>query len=42
MRRFAGDDVERAVFYPDDARYLVARDEHVTHYDVVFADDGAV
>ena len=35
VRRFAGDDPERAVFYPEDERYLVARDEHVTHYDVV-------
>jgi hypothetical protein len=35
VRRFAGDDPERAVFYPEDDRYLVARDEHVTHYEVV-------
>lgn len=31
---FAGDDIERAVFYPEDDRYLVERDETVTHYDV--------
>jgi heme-degrading monooxygenase HmoA len=41
VRRFAGDDVERAVFYPEDERFLVARDDHVTHYEVVFADGGA-
>jgi hypothetical protein len=35
VRRFAGDDPERAVFYPEDERYLVARDEHVAHFDVV-------
>jgi heme-degrading monooxygenase HmoA len=35
VRGFAGDDPERAVFYPEDDRYLVARDEHVTHYEVV-------
>ena len=35
VRRFAGDDPERAVFYPEDDRYLVARDERVTHYEVV-------
>ena len=35
VRRFAGDDPERAVFYPEDDRYLVARDDHVTHYEVV-------
>ena len=36
VRRFAGDDFERAVFYPEDERYLVARDERVRHYEVVF------
>jgi heme-degrading monooxygenase HmoA len=35
VRRFAGDDPERAVFYPEDDRYLVARDDRVTHYEVV-------
>ena len=35
VRRFAGDEPERAVFYPEDDRYLVARDEHVTHFEVV-------
>ena len=37
VRRFAGDDVGRAVFFPDDERYLVERDLHVDHFDVVFA-----
>jgi heme-degrading monooxygenase HmoA len=32
---FAGPDVSRAVFYPEDDRFLIARDEHVTHYEVV-------
>jgi heme-degrading monooxygenase HmoA len=36
IRRFAGDDIGRAVFYPEDDRFLVARDQHVTHYEVVF------
>jgi heme-degrading monooxygenase HmoA len=35
VRAFAGDDPERAVFYSEDDRYLVERDEHVTHYEVV-------
>jgi heme-degrading monooxygenase HmoA len=35
VRRFAGEDPERAVFYPEDDRFLVARDDHVTHYEVV-------
>jgi len=36
IRRFAGDNIERAVFYPEDERFLVARDERVRHYEVVF------
>jgi heme-degrading monooxygenase HmoA len=36
IRRFAGDDIERAVFYPEDDRFLVARDERVRHYEVVY------
>ena len=35
VRAFAGEDPERAVFYPEDERYLVERDLTVTHYDVV-------
>jgi heme-degrading monooxygenase HmoA len=35
IRGFAGDDIERAVFYPEDDRYLVDRETTVTHYDVV-------
>jgi heme-degrading monooxygenase HmoA len=31
---FAGDDISRAVFYPDDDRYLVERETTVTHYAV--------
>jgi heme-degrading monooxygenase HmoA len=36
VRRFAGDDIEKAVFYPEDERFLVERDDHVSHYDVVY------
>ena len=36
VRRFAGDAIGRAVFYPEDERFLVARDEHVNHYEVAF------
>jgi heme-degrading monooxygenase HmoA len=32
---FAGAQIERAVFYPEDDRYLVDRDLTVTHYHVV-------
>ena len=32
---FAGEDIERAVFYPEDDRFLVERGETVAHHDVV-------
>ena len=32
---FAGEDIEAAVFYPEDDRYLVEREDVVRHYDVV-------
>ena len=31
---FAGEDIDRAVFYPEDDRYLVDRERTVTHYEV--------
>jgi len=34
---FAGEDIERAVFYPKDDRYLVERDTTVRHFDVTEA-----
>ena len=34
IRAFAGDDIEAAVLYPEDARYLIG-DSTVTHYVVV-------
>ena len=35
VRQFAGEPVDRAVFYPEDERYLVERERTVTHFDVV-------
>ena len=32
---FAGTDPEKAVFYPEDDRFLVERDKHVDHYEVI-------
>ena len=32
IRGFAGDDIEQAVFYPEDDRYLIDRETTVTHY----------
>lgn len=40
VRRFAGEDEGRAVFFPEDERYLVGRDLHVDHFDVVFVAGG--
>ena len=36
IRGFAGHEVDKAVFYPEDDRFLVDRDEYVTHFEVVF------
>ena len=37
IKGFAGEDIERAVFYPEDDRYLVERDLRVTHFQVIDA-----
>ena len=34
VKGFAGEDYERAVFYPEDDRFLVERDLASTHYQV--------
>jgi antibiotic biosynthesis monooxygenase (ABM) superfamily enzyme len=34
VRAFAGDDLERAVFYPEDDRFLVDRELTVAHYTI--------
>jgi heme-degrading monooxygenase HmoA len=41
IRAFAGAAIERAVFYPEDDHFLVERDNHVTHFEVVYRDDAA-
>lgn len=38
IRRFAGEDIERAVFYPRDDEFLIERDLTVRHYDVIYQD----
>src|SRR5215208_6125231 len=35
IRAFAGDDIEAAVLYPEDERFLIDGESTVTHYDVV-------
>ncbi len=37
IRAFAGDDVDMAVYYPDDEQFLVAKEDHVTHFEVASA-----
>jgi heme-degrading monooxygenase HmoA len=34
IRRFAGPDPERAVYYPEDERFLLGKEPRVTHYEV--------
>ena len=36
IRQFAGDEIEKAVFYPEDEQFLVDRDLRVSHYEVVY------
>ena len=38
IRQFAGDEPERAVFYPEDDDYLLERDLAVTHHEVADID----
>lgn len=35
IQAFAGEDIEQAVFYPEDDRFLVERELTVRHYEVV-------
>ncbi|GAK49523.1 hypothetical protein U14_00745 [Candidatus Moduliflexus flocculans] len=35
IRKFAGDNIEVARLYPDDARYEIVADRHVRHYTVI-------
>jgi heme-degrading monooxygenase HmoA len=35
IRAFAGDDIEAAVLYPEDERYLIGGESRVAHYRVV-------
>jgi heme-degrading monooxygenase HmoA len=35
VRAFTGSDPDRAVFYPEDEHFLVERDLHVTHYELI-------
>jgi heme-degrading monooxygenase HmoA len=39
IRRFAGEEISRAVFYPEDERYLIRRELAVEHYRLESADE---
>lgn len=36
IRAFAGDDYERARYYPEDDEYLLEREPHVKHHEVLY------
>ena len=35
VKAFAGEDYEKAKYYPEDERYLLEQDPHVLHWEVV-------
>jgi hypothetical protein len=35
IKAFAGEDIEAAVLYPEDERYLIGGESSVAHYEVV-------
>ena len=35
IKAFAGPDYENAVYYPEDTKFLLALDPHVTHYELL-------
>lgn len=35
IKNFAGDDYEKAVYYPEDKKFLLELDPQVTHYEVL-------
>lgn len=40
VKGFAGDEVERAVFYPEDDKYLLDREMTVSHFELINAAAG--
>lgn len=37
IRRFAGDEIDKAVYYPEDRDFLLAFEPHVEHYEVLLS-----
>jgi heme-degrading monooxygenase HmoA len=42
IRAFAGDDYEKAAFYPEDDRFLVDRELTTAHFEVIESPDSVV
>ena len=42
IHAFAGDDIERARYYPEDAAFLLELEPHVTHYEVLAGPESGV
>jgi heme-degrading monooxygenase HmoA len=40
IRKFAGAEIEKAVYYPEDNKFLLALDPNVAHYEVVVESGG--
>jgi heme-degrading monooxygenase HmoA len=40
IKKFAGPDMEKAKYYPEDERFLLELEPHVTHYEVLAAPQG--
>ena len=38
IKSFAGDDIERPVYYPEDKEFLLEFEDHVDHYEVVVSE----
>jgi heme-degrading monooxygenase HmoA len=35
IKAFAGEDIEAAVYYPEDEKYLIEGEDHVRHFEVI-------
>jgi heme-degrading monooxygenase HmoA len=40
IERFAGEDVERAVYYPEERHYLIDKEDRATHWEVLERGEG--
>jgi heme-degrading monooxygenase HmoA len=41
IRKFAGSDIEKAVYYPEDKDFLIELEPNVTHYEVLLVPERA-